>query len=444
MRSSWLIMTVVLAVGGGAVMADWPQFQGPTRNNVAPASETNLARSWGEGGPKVLWRITVGEGFGGPAVRDGKVYLLDRVGDDDVLRCLNFADGNELWRSPYSAPGNLNRPGSRGTPTVGEKYIFTIGSFGDFHCFDKQTGKIVWKKNLLDSKEFGGKLPRWGVSQSPVLYKNTVIVAPLGGRVGVVAFERATGKVVWKTQSIGEMAYGSPFITTVGGVEQVVVLGNQPRGGRGGGRGRGRGRGRVSNIVGIDVNSGEVLWTYSGWGCSIPIADPVPIGDGRFFITGGYRAGSAMFKVERRDGKFVAKQLFKQSTPSGQIHIPLLYKDHLYVNSNSNEAEDGMLCLDLSGKIKWQTRKKPNFERGNLLLADGMIFNLDGQTGILHLIDPSPAGYKELARAKLVGSTAGRSREERIWAPMALCEGKLILRDQKQMKCIDVRAETGR
>jgi outer membrane protein assembly factor BamB len=441
MRSSWLIVAVVLAVGGGGVMADWPQFQGPTRNNVASASETNLARSWGEGGPKVLWRVTVGEGFAGPAVRDGKVYLLDRVGDDDVLRCLNFADGNELWRRPYSAPGNLDRPGSRGTPTVGEKYIFTIGSFGHFHCFDKQTGKIVWKKNLLDPKEFGGKRPNWGVSQSPVLYKDTVIVAPLGRRVGVAAFERATGKPVWNTPSLGQMGYGSPFITTVGGVEQVVVLANQPR------ERRQRGRAQsalVSKLIGIDANSGEVLWEYGGWGCSIPIADAVPIGDGRFFITGGYRAGSAMFKVEKRDGKFATDELFKQPMPSGQIHISLLYKDHLYVNSNSNEASDGMVCLDLSGKIKWQTRAKPNFERGNLLLADGMIFNLDGQTGTLHLIDPSPEGYKELARAKLVGRTAERYREERIWAPMALCEGKLILRDKTQMKCIDVRAETGR
>ena len=126
----------------------------------------------------------------------------------------------------------------------------------------------------------------------------------------------------------------------------------------------------MSNIVGIDVNSGEVLWKYGGWGCSIPIPDAVPIGDGRFFITGGYRAGSAMFKVEKREGKFATGELFKLRMPSSQIHIPLLYKDHLYINSNSNEASDGMVCLDLSGKIKWQTRAKPNFERGNLLPGD--------------------------------------------------------------------------
>ena len=147
-----------------------------------------------------------------------------------------------------------------------------------------------------------------------------------------------------------------------------------------------------------------------------------------------------MFKVERKEGKFAAAQLFRHPTPSGQIHIPLLYKDHLYVNSNSNEASDGMMCLDLSGKVKWQTENSPNFERGNLLLADGMILNLDGKTGILHLIDPSPDGYKELAQAKIVGRVADNYREERIWAPMALSDGKLILRDQKQMKCIDLRA----
>ncbi len=435
MRTSCLFVTVVLAATAGVAPADWPQFLGPNRNGIADAGETNLARSWPAGGPKVLWTVKIGAGFGGAAIRDGKVYLLDRIGQEsDVLRCFDFDSGKELWRFAYPATGRLNRGGSRAVPTVGQKYIFTVGPFGHFHCIDADSHEVVWKMHLID--DFGGKRPRWGVSQSPVLYKNTVIVAPLSGQVGVAAFEKATGKLLWKTPYVGRMEYASPQIVKLDGVDQVLMLANEPR--------RGSRTPLATNVVGVDANSGKVLWRFNRWKCMIPISNAVPIGGGRFFITGGYRAGSAMFEVRKQGQKWIAQELFQTDIPSAQVHTPLLREGHLYTNSNSNEDHDGMVCMDLEGNIKWQTGQSPNFERGNMILADGLMFNLDGQTGILHLIEPSPVGYKELARARIVGQEKEKYREERIWAPMAICDGRIVLRDQKQMKCIDVRANAGR
>jgi outer membrane protein assembly factor BamB len=144
-----------------------------------------------------------------------------------------------------------------------------------------------------------------------------------------------------------------------------------------------------------------------------------------------------MIQVAKGPAGFEVKELFKRDhdTCGSQIHQPVLYKDHLYMHSNSNEGEHGMLCLSLDGEVKWRTVDTPGlprFERGNLLLADGLIFALDGKTGVLHLVEPSPEGYKELAQTKLF-----ESRE--MWAPMALSDGKLLVRDQTTLKCLDVK-----
>ena len=138
------------------------------------------------------------------------------------------------------------------------------------------------------------------------------------------------------------------------------------------------------------------------------------------------------------NGKFTVTELFKTNECGSQIQQPILFENHLYLNSNSNEREDGMMCLTLDGVVKWKTRESrfswfsDTFERGPLLLADGLIFNLDGKKGILHLIQPSPEEFKELAQVKILGG-------KQIWSPMALSQGKLVLRSQSEMKCLDVK-----
>lgn len=411
MRIFVLTLTVVLATAACVAMADWPQFLGPARNGVAP--DAKLPRPWPADGPKVLWTVKLGIGFGGPSIKDGKVYLLDRVDDaQDVLRCFDLAEGKELWNFAYDAPGKLDHNGSRSTPTVDDKYVFIIGPFGHFHCVDKATHKPLWRKRLLE--EFQSKRPNWGVAQSPLLHKDAVIVAPLGRKAGVVAFEKATGDIKWQSRPFGRMAYASPLVTTIGGVEQVVMLGN-------------------NRVAGVDVADGTLLWTYAGYRCQIPIPGPTPIGDGRIFLTGGYNAGSAMIRVRRGEGKFTAERVFTEKKLGSQIHNPLLHQGYLYLNCNTNSRRDGLVCMDLDGNVKWRTSRSPNFERGNLILADGVILIMDGRSGVLRMVQPDPKGYKELAQAKVL---AGGS----IWAPMALSDGKLLLRDQRRMKCLDVGA----
>jgi outer membrane protein assembly factor BamB len=410
-----------LSLGAFVQAADWPQYLGPTRTAVA--SETGLARTWPAGGPKVLWAIPLGEGFCAPAVYGGNIYILDRSGSDkDVARCLELATGQDKWRTEYEAKGgNLGGfPGSRQTPSVDEQHVYTVGPYGHVKCFERAAGKEVWGADL--QKDFGTRLPMWGFSQSPVLYGETVLLAAQSPQAGVVAFNKNNGQVAWKSDPLpGSAGYVALTLTSVANVDQVIAISAGDRGPKGA-------------VCGFDAKTGKKLWQYDGWQCRIPIPPATPIGDGRFFITAEYGANSVMIQVSKEGDAFAVKELFKTDKCESQIHPPILYKDHLYVNSNGNRRNDGMICLDLQGNLKWKTDRNPNFEKGGFILADGLIYNLEGNNGTLRLIEPNPEGYKELAQAKVLDSG-----KERMWAPLVLVDGKLLVRSQEEMKCLDVK-----
>ncbi|GMW02411.1 MAG: hypothetical protein AMXMBFR84_35470 [Candidatus Hydrogenedentota bacterium] len=403
--------------------ADWPQFLGPNRDGVS--DEQGLSRTWPDSGPRVLWSVPVGAGYGAPAIHGGEVFLLDRKDDQvDILRCLSLASGEELWSHSYDAPGTVGHTGSRTPPTVDEKYVYSVGMMGDFLCTDRGTHKPVWKKNLVT--DFQSELPRWGVSQSPLLYKNLVIVAAQAPDAFVVAYDRATGELTWKSPGLGLSGYVSPVLATLGGTEQLVVVSASNRPGT-----------EKGATAGLSLEDGSVLWTYDGWQCFIPIPHPTLLPDDKLFITGGYKAGSVIIQVKKGATGFEVSEVAKLAPEvcGSQIHQPILYNGHLYVNSNSNEQLDGMACIALDGTVKWktsQTEGLPLFERGALMMADDMIFAIDGKEGSLHLIEPKPDGYKELAKVAML-------QGHELWAPMALTDGKLLVRSQDILKCLDVK-----
>ena len=426
LRSISCAVALCLLVMCTPATADWPQFQGGNRDGRS--LERGISRTWPEKGPRVLWSVRLGPGFASPAVVDGEVYVLDRVGDEkDVLRCLDLATGKESWTYAYDAPGRVGQDGSRGTPTVDADYVYSVGMLGNMTCVDRKTHELVWQKHLL--KEFDAKMSKWGVAQNPVLYGNLVIVAPQGLDAFVVAFDRKTGAEVWRSEGLGRLGFVSPAVVTLGGVEQVVMIAASVET-----------KEEVQSpgkVAGLSLEDGTVLWTYEGWSCKIPITFPMQLPGDRLFVTGGYGAGSVMIQVTRNGDAFAVKELFRLDMKEcgSQIHQPILHEDHLYLNSNSNEREDGMLCVTLDGKVLWRTsdtRGLPTFERGNLLFADGLIIALHGKRGTLHLIKPSPDGYKELAKAKLFSGS-------KMWAPMALSQGKLLVRNQRELKCVDLR-----
>jgi hypothetical protein len=415
------VVTMVVLSVTCASAADWPWAYGPRRDNTS--DEKGLLRSWPQAGPEVLWTVPVGAGFGGPAVSDGKVYLLDRdekVGD--TLRVFDLASGKELWSFAYEAPGGFMFAGSRTTPTVDGERVYTSGPLGDLYCISTKTQKPVWHKNIW--KDFGGgELPRWAIVQHPLIYGDLLIVAPQTSETGVVAYDKLTGELKWKSAPLsGNPGYVSPSVVKIGGEDHLVMVMASV--------GRGR-TAKDGSVNGLDPRSGKILWTYTNWQCPIPVPQPVDAGQGRLLVSGGYSAGSAMLKVEKKaDGSYAATELFKNPDFGSHTQPPILYKDHFYSHYTINERSDGLVAMSMDGQVRWKTDQQPAFVRGGSILVDGLLLTTDGSTK-LYLVEPDPAGFKPLASAVVL--EAGDN-----WAPLALVDGKLLIRGQKELKTLRV------
>lgn len=428
MRVFVSMLTVAVLLGAWAIpaSADWPQFMGPDRDGTSDA--TNLLDTWPEQGPNERWRTSIGEGFGGAAIRDGAVFLLDREGDQrDVLRVFDLDSGEELWHYAYEREGRLSVQGSRSTPTVDDELIFTVGGFGDVHAISRETHEPVWRMNLAE--EFPENVLRWGFAQSPLVHDDLLILTPTHPESpGLVALNKHDGEIVWESEPFGGDYYSSPDLRTVAGETGVLIVTND-------------------QVTFVDPETGETIWKYNGYQNQYPIPGPTVLDDQqRIFITGGYEDGSVMIRVSKDGDSYDFEELFRLRG-GAQLHPALQHGDHLYLNINENATlrrgamqHGGLACLDPdTGEIVWRTGEEPNFDRGNVILADGRLIVLDGQTGYLHLVDPSPEGYDEISRAKIFDYD--RPRNNNVWAPIALADGRLVIRDQNELVCLDLRPD---
>ena len=420
MKKNHILFLVIVLLGfiTNVNAQDWPNYLGPTRNSTS--TQKGLLRTWPASGPQVMWTTPLGIGFGGPVAKDGKIYLLDR--DDQVgdkMRCFDLATGKEQWNFAYNAPGSVMYPGSRSVPALDGNYIYSCGPYGDLYCIDINTHKPVWNKNVW--KDYGGgQIPQWAITQCPLIYGNLLIVASQAPDAGVVAYDKLTGSVKWTTPTIGGVGYVSPSLVKIGTEDHVVMI---SAGGRGG----------AGKVVGLDPLTGKQLWEYTGWQCSIPVPSALDAGESRILISGGYEAGSALIKIAKKaDGTYGVTQLFKNVDFGSHTQEPILVNGYFYAQYSTNERKDGLVCMGMDGVVKWKTGRAPGFDKGGMIVADGLILATDG-VGKLYLIQPDATGFKPIASAALL--KAGNSQN---WAPLALINGMLIIRDQSQLMCVKV------
>ena len=426
-----LFLLAFVATAATASAQDWPQFLGPTGDSKSP--QKNLLREWPAEGPEVKWTTAVGIGYGGPVVQDGKVYLLDRNQDteEEIMRSFDLQTGKELWSYKYSAPGKVGYPGSRSVPTVDGKYVYAVGHSGDFYCYEAATGKPVWHKNIW-TEHGGDRLPVWAISQCPLIYGDLVIVSSLAPNAGLLAYNKVSGELVWKTDNLGPESYTSPTIVKVDGEDHlsIVISSTNTFMHREAPVVKGR-------VIGLNPKTGEELWRYSNWECMISCAPLTEAGDNKFLIVGGYERGSTLIQVVKENGKYVAKELFVQNEFGDQTKPAIFIDGHFYAQYGTNNRRDGLCCMDLSGNVLWKTKRAPNFDKGSMIYVDGLLLATDGADA-LYLIDPSPEGYKQLAKADLLKSdiaTEGRGN----WAPLALAgDGMLLIRNHSKMMCVKV------
>lgn len=420
---------------------DWPQYLGPDRNSTSP--QKGIFRTWPASGPEVLWTVSVGPGYGGPVIRDGKVYLLDR--DDktgDIMRCINFNTGKELWKFSYDAPGSVMFPGSRSVPVVDGKYVWSCGHNGDLYCIDLKTHKPVWNKNIWT--EFGGtKLPIWAITQCPLIYGDLIIVVSQAPEAGVVAYNKVTGKIVWKTPNLGNESYASPSVVKIDGKDHIVMVvsSTNPIGHRELEQTKG-------GIVGFEPRTGKILWEYKEWECHISVPSALDAGNNKVLVVGGYEHGVVMIKVEKKaDGSHGVTELFKHNDFGDHTKPPIMYNGYFYAQFTTNSKRDGLACMDMNGKVLWKTMRAPLLDKGSMILADGVILATDGRNS-LYVIEPSPSGFKPLATAEVLKTSSNSDNDQTTpsrmggvaqnWAPIALAGGKLLIRDKNRLLCVRV------
>lgn len=444
---------ILFALISNVMAQDWPQFLGPDRNSTS--SQKGILRSWPAGGPEILWTADLKPGFGGPVIKDGKAYLLDR--DDrygDYMRCFDMATGKELWKFGYEAPGTVEFPGSRSVPAVDDKHVYSCGHNGDLYAIDIKTHQPVWKKNVwtdfggqpaakseggFSGLQGGGRFPVWAIAQCPLLYGNLLIIASQAPEAGVVAYNKLTGAVVWKTPSLGRVGFVSPSIAKINGEDQVIMI----TASSGRGPGGNAGAPEPSNVVGINAKNGDVLWTYSNWSCWIPSSSAYDAGQNKLLIIGGYQAGAAMIQIEKTGDKYNVKELYKTMEFGEHTKPPVFHNGYFYAQFTNNERRDGLVCMSEDGKVMWKTMREPLFDKGSMILADGVILATDGKKA-LYVIEPSPEGFKPLASAEVLNeSTSGDSPQaSRMgtmnWGAIALSNGKLLIRDQSRLLCVKI------
>jgi outer membrane protein assembly factor BamB len=402
-----ILPAVVLVLAPAVVnAADWPQWLGPARNGSAP--ETGLLSSWPAGGPKLLWKVKGGDGYSSVAVAGGKAYTLVQTEQGEQLIALDAATGATLWSAaPHAAYKNQYGNGPRSTPTVVGEHIYTQSVTGPLSCYDAKSGKLVWEVDLL--KEFGAKNISWGLSASPLVEANLVYAIPGAAGAGVAAFDRHSGKLVWKSGS-DKASYATPVPVTVGGRKQVIFF-------------------NAAGLLAVTPDDGKELWRVA-WPTEFDcnIATPLLVGADKLFVSSGEGVGCALFELSA-DGppRVVWESKGPKSVMINYWANSVAHDGHLYGMSGEFSKRIDLNCVDLAtGKLKWSQK---GFGKAALTLAEGHLY-LTTKKGDVVLVRANPTKYEEVAR--LVGFL-GETR-----TVPTIADKRLYLRDRANIVCLDI------
>jgi len=392
---------------------DWPQFRGPDRSNTS--RETGLLHKWPAAGPKRLWSVPVEQGYAGAAIVAGRVYHhdYDSKKSEWMVNCRSLATGQQIWQFREGREIRPNHAITRTVPAVDSRFVISLDPKAVLHCFDARTGKQIWRKSLVT--DYQATIPNWYNGQNPLLEADRIIVAT-GGAAILVALDKATGKEIWRTPNPTGllMSHASVMSATVAGMRQYLY-------------------GTLNGPLGIAPKDGKLLWSFPRKFNVAVAPSPIAANEDCVFMTASYDAGSVMVRVRRAGDSFHAEPVFdmQRNEWNSEVHTPIVYKGHLFAVGKKKRGL--FTCLGLDGKEVWTSEGKASFGLGSFLLADGMFFVMDGNTGKLHLIEASTTGYNELASAQVLSG-------EEVWGPMALSGGKLVLRSLSEMICLDVKA----
>jgi outer membrane protein assembly factor BamB len=405
MRMVLLLAGVILSGVGAQSTPEWFQWRGPNRDGHS--AETGLLQQWPQNGPPRLWQgAGAGEGFSSFASSSGRLYTQGSRGGTEYVMAFDAATGKKLWEVPNGTRfRNEQGDGPRGTPTVEGDRVYSFGGSGEFSALEAITGRKIWSVNVVST--FGGNVPYWGYSESPLIVGDRIVLNAGGRRASIVAIDKASGKTLWQNHN-DEAGYSSPMLLRTGSLQQVVFFTGQ-------------------RALAVDPRDGRLLWTYNrASNGTANIATPVVRGT-RVFFSSAYGTGGGLVQVKAAGAIAAAEEMYFTREMRNHHSSSVLVGDTLYGFSDSILTA---LNFD-SGRLAWRDR---SVGKGSLIYADQRLY-LYSENGVVGLAEADPAAYRERGRFSITAAGAP------TWSHPIISNGRLILRDQDKVYAFDIRAK---
>ncbi len=428
-------------LAANAVFADdWPQWLGPQRDAVW--RESGIVEEFPTNGPPLRWRAKIGGGYAGPSVANGRVYVADRQLAQDAsnpsnpferglvrglerVLCLSEADGQVLWKHEYECPYTISyAAGPRITPLVSGGKAYTLGAEGNLFCLDAIHGQVLWSRDF--KKEFGIKAPMWGFAGHPLLEGNRLICLVGGPGTTAVAFDKDTGKELWRALTAAEPGYSSPILCEAGGKRQLILW-------------------HPEAANSLDPETGEVYWSVPFKSRSaVTIATPRKLGDWLFFTS--FYSGSLMLRLDSAKPAVATAWRTLKVSEKDTTHLnavmctPFLEEGHIYGVCSYGQLR----CLKLeTGDRVWETFQattagEPVRWANTFIVKNGDRFFLFNEQGDLIIAKLSPRGYREISRARLLQPTNRDCGRLVVWSHPAFANRCCYARNDEEIICVDL------
>ncbi len=382
-----------VATPGPIGETEWLSWRGPNANGTS--DETGLLTAFPGGSPKEIWRVSLGTGFSGLTVGGGRLYTLFGDGDHEWVACFDAASGQEIWKVESDADFSQGRSyGPRATPCLDGGNLYSVGASGKILCLNAADGKTKWSLNIYE--KYAMRPHEEGLSPSPLIDGARLIIT---AGTSVFALEKSDGALIWRSLE-EKINHSTPCFATLADKRQLLVLTGE-------------------NLIGLEPESGDEIWQIAQKG--VNIASPVTGPDDEVFVAAAYGFGSQLVRVSKGS----AEQVYHNKSLATHHATAILHQGHLY---GFHDRGGILRCIDFaSGERKWETRGPG---KGKMIMADGQLIILT-ESGKLALAPVSPDGYKATAEVQLLEGTS-------YTAPV-LVNGKLYLRSNEEMVCIDLK-----
>ncbi|MGH9908784.1 MAG: PQQ-binding-like beta-propeller repeat protein [Pyrinomonadaceae bacterium] len=377
--------------------ADWPGFRGPQRDGITRGLQ--IKTDWSASPPVQMWRRPIGPGWSSFAVQRGRVYTQEQRGSEEIVACYDVNTGKLVWKHGDAARfyESTGGPGPRATPTLSNGRVYTLGATGILNVLNADTGAVVWSRNAVS--DTGAKIPGWGISGSPLITNDLVIVA---ASANLAAYDIANGNLRWRGPTGRGQSYSSPQLFTIDGVPQVVLM-------------------SATGVTSVTPADGKPLWDYS-WQSDTRIMQPAMTADGDLLMTiGDGMGGGGLRRIAVKQGSngWTIEERWTSEDLNANFNDFVVHEGHVYGFDYSNVA-----CIDVKdGKSKWKGAK---YGYGQLvLLSDSDALVVLGEKGELALVKATPDQFTELARIPAI--------EGKTWNHPVVADDLLLVRNDHEM-----------